>query len=536
MLVGMFRGWDALIEAVDDVAVAATVDAVVEARRIRDLLDAKIAAADVELVKARAFEPEGHASYASLVKARCGTTTAESRRIAVRAKKLGAWPEVLDAWQAGEVSGAKVDVLWAVVPDRQVERFAIGNAERLVWLPWVTVDDTRTKIGEWVSAADDAAQTEAVEEGDEPEAVVPEREMSASRTIDDRLEVRGSFDKDSAARIDDALRAATRPDGEGERRSPQQRRADAMVEIARFYLAHHQNPPNTGRPDRGVVVFDTAAMFRAVLRGDGVHTSAQLQIYLDAQPQMGAMERGLFLDAFDGKATLAHTLDGHSVTDLLVRHVMVDGILERLLKTGSRIIDHGRSTRIFTESQKRAMAARDGGSRISGEPPGRCDAHHSPPFDQGGTTDVNAGYLKTTREHLKQHHDGFTDRIDPDGTITLIGPTGHEHQLRPTRWTDQTPMLAVPTTAQPAPTLPFRLPAATGDESHDEAGNHLPAEIEIDWDSILPGTEARLEDGAEPIDLDTDSDEPEEIARIDAYIRRRLRHPTTREHVSTEVA
>ncbi|HEY6531409.1 MAG TPA: hypothetical protein VIY72_03840, partial [Acidimicrobiales bacterium] len=199
------------------------------------------------------------------------------------------------------------------------------------------------------------------------------------------------------------------------------------------------------------------ALFRAILRGDGVHTAHQLQQYLDAQPELGALERGLFCDAFGGNGGTARTLDGHSVTDTLLRHVAVNGILERLLRAGNRIIDHGRSIRVFTESQKRAMAVRDGGSRISGESPWRSHAHHSPPFDDGGTTDVNAGYLKTPREHLDQHHKGFTDRINPDGTITLTAPDGTERLLRPPQWPGDQQRLPVHTTAEPAPILPFTL-------------------------------------------------------------------------------
>jgi hypothetical protein len=452
----MFRGAVALAEAVDDCDVAATGEAIVEARRIRDRLDALIAVAEVEFVAARGHEVEGHATYGSFLRARCGVSTSESRRIAVRAKKLGRWPEVLDAWQAGEVTGAQVEVMSAVVPDRQVERVSIATTEALVWLPWVTVDDTRRKVSEWVSAADDAVQSEAVEAGAEPVEDVPQRTMSASRIIDDRLEVTGSFDKDAAAAIEDALRAATRPDEEDETRSPLQRRADAMVEICRFYVAHHQQPPNTGRPDRGVIVADVTALFRAILRGDGVHTAHQLQTYLAAQPELGALERGLFYDAFDGAGGSARTLDGHSVTDTLLRHVATNGILERLLRTGHRIIDHGRSTRIFTESQKRAMAARDAGSRISGESPWGCHAHHSPPFDDGGTTDINNGYLKTRREHLDHHRRGFTDHINPDGTITLTAPDGTEHDTRPPQWPGDGPRLPVHTTAAPTPVMPFR--------------------------------------------------------------------------------
>jgi hypothetical protein len=455
----MFRGAVALAEAVDDCDVAATGEAIVEARRIRDRLDALIAVAEAEFVAARGHEVEGHATYGSFLRARCGVSTSESRRIAVRAKKLRRWPEILDAWQAGEITGAQVEVMSAVVPDRHVERFSIGTTEALVWLPWVTVDDTRRKVSEWVGAADDAVQSEAAEAGAEPVEEVPQRTMAASRIIDDRLEVTGSFDKDSAHHIDTALVAATRPDEEDETRSPLQRRADAMVEICRFYVAHHQQPPNSGRPDRGVIVADVAALFRAILRGDGVHTAAQLEIYLAAQPELGALERGLFCDAFDGAGGSARTLDGHTVTDTLLRHVATNGILERLLRAGHRIIDHGRSTRIFTESQKRAMAARDAGSRISGESPWGCHAHHSPPFDHGGTTDINNGYLKTRREHLDHHRRGFTDHINPDGTITLTAPDGTEHDTRPPQWPGDGPRLPVHTTAAPAPVLPFRLGA-----------------------------------------------------------------------------
>jgi hypothetical protein len=540
----MFRGAAALAKAVDDCDVAATGEAIVEARRLLDRLQAKVASAEVEFVRSGGHELDGHANYGSFLPARCGLTTTESRRTAVRAKKLDRWPDMLDAWQTGEITGAKVDVISALVPDHHVERFSIATTKALVWLPWVTIDDTRQKVGEWVGAANDAAQAEAVEAGAQPEEVVPQRTMAASRIIDDRLELTGSFDKDSAGAIEDALRAATRPDGDDETRSPLQRRADALVEICRFYVAHHQNPPNTGRPDRGVIVADVAALFRAILRGDGVHTAAQLQIYLDAQPELGALERGLFCDAFDGAGGAARTLDGHSVTDTLLRQVATNGILERLLRAGPRIIDHGRSTRIFTESQKRAMAVRDAGSRISGESPWGCHAHHSPPYDHGGTTDINNGYLKTRREHLDHHRRGFTDRLHPDGTITLTAPDGRQHDTRPPAWPGHGPQLPVPTTAAPAPTLPFRpakadTPTNTGAPSptadhHDigdtrDIGDSSDIGIEtIDWDTIEPPTEPQHEHGWEPLELGDDEDDPTEIARIDAYIRRRNRRANDR--------
>jgi hypothetical protein len=523
-LASVFRGAAALAEAVDDCEVAATGEAIVEARRLLDRLQAKVATAEVEFVAAGGHEVEGHATYGSFLRARCGVSTSESRRTAVRVKKLGRWPEVLDAWNVGVLCGAQVDVMSAVVPDRHVERFAMEAAEYFEPLEYLGADDTRGVVANWTAAADDAVQSEAVEAGADPVEVVPQRTMSASRILDDRLEVTGSFDKDAAGAIDTALRAATRPDEESEKRSPLQRRADALVEICRFYVAHHQNPPSAGRPDRGVIVADVAALFRAILRGDGVHTAGQLQTYLDSQPGLGALERGLFCDAFDGAGGSARTLDGHSVTDTLLRHVATNGILERLLRAGPRIIDHGRSTRIFTESQRRAMAVRDAGSRISGESPWACHTHHSPEYDRGGSTDVNNGYLKTRREHLDHHRRGFTDRIDPDGTITLIAPDGREHDTRPPKWPGDGPQLPVHTTTTPAPALPFRPgDPKTGTDVGDDVGVES-----IDWNTIEPPTEPQHEHGWEPLELGDDEDDPTDIARIDTYIRRRNRRAIQR--------
>jgi hypothetical protein len=396
-----------------------------------DRLQAKIAVAEVEFVLAGGHEVAGHATYGSFLRARCAASTSESRRVATRVKKLGRWPEILDAWQAGVLCGAQVDVLAAKVPAHHVARFAEDCSAHVEFLTGMSTETTIAKLADWLERADAVDDREDTEIGTEP-----------------------------------------------------------LVEIRRFYVAHHQQPPSAGRPDRGVIVADVAALFRAILRGDGVRTAAQLETYLAAQPELGALERGLFCDAFDGHGGTARTLDGHSVTDTLLRHVTRDGILERLLRTGHRIIDHGRSVRVFTESQKRAMAARDAGSRISGESPWGCHAHHSPPFDEGGTTDINTGYLKTRREHLDHHRRGCTDRINPDGSVTLISPEGRERDTRSPMWPGDGPTLPVHTTAAPAPALPF---------THDSDADDVVVGVEsIDWNTIEPPTEPQHEDGWEP--------------------------------------
>ena len=243
------------------------------------------------------------------------------------------------------------------------------------------------------------------------------------------------------------------PDVEGERRTPAQRRADALVEISRFYLAHHQNPPSAARPDRLVLVADPVAFYRAALRGAGVVTAEQLEAFLSTLPPMALVERGLFLDAFDGSGGMAHTLDGNPVSDALLACVASGGVLERVLTAEGRIIDHGRDVRAFTDTQRRAILARDQGCRTPGcdAGPERCEIHHVDPVENGGPPTSPTASPNADTDHLKHHRERFTDHLEPDGTYTLTSPDGTTRTSRPPGWQPHQPRLPVPTTANPHP-------------------------------------------------------------------------------------
>ena len=76
--------------------------------------------------------------------------------------------------------------------------------------------------------------------------------------------------------MEKALTAATRDDVEGERRSPTQKRADAMVEICRSYLEGLDNPGGNRRTERLTITADIVVIYRAWLRALGVRTAAEL--------------------------------------------------------------------------------------------------------------------------------------------------------------------------------------------------------------------------------------------------------------------
>ncbi|MCS0499617.1 HNH endonuclease signature motif containing protein, partial [Protaetiibacter mangrovi] len=84
--------------------------------------------------------------------------------------------------------------------------------------------------------------------------------------------------------------------------------------------------------------------------------------------------------------------------------------------------------RLFTEKQRTAMAARDGGCLMCGRPPSWCEAHHIDHWDEhAGRTDIDSGVLLCRFCHLNIHNnrwrirrrdgDYLLEKPDPDGIL-----------------------------------------------------------------------------------------------------------------------
>jgi hypothetical protein len=207
--------------------------------------------------------------------------------------------------------------------------------------------------------ADAETDRETAEEGGAGIEPAPVGELSAVRSLDDRLYLKGHLDGiDDAGIVERALAAATRPDRDDEWRSPAQRRADALVELCRHYLLQPPDPARVGDTGRLEILADVVTLHRAVLRGAGVRTADELEAFLDRHPELGELETGLFLAAFDHDGGTPHTIDGRPVTDHLVHWVASGGTLEQLLTSEGRLLELGRSVRTFTPAQRRAVLAR----------------------------------------------------------------------------------------------------------------------------------------------------------------------------------
>lgn len=100
----------------------------------------------------------------------------------------------------------------------------------------------------------------------------------------------------------------------------------------------------------------------------------------------------------------------------------------------SEVLDLGRSSRLFSEAQRRAMVARDGGCVWPGcsAPPAWCEAAHLAPWLPHGTTDLDNGALMCAGHHHRFDRDGWSLRRE-HGIPYLIPPPWLDPQQTPRR-------------------------------------------------------------------------------------------------------
>lgn len=102
--------------------------------------------------------------------------------------------------------------------------------------------------------------------------------------------------------------------------------------------------------------------------------------------------------------------------------------------------DMGRSKRLFTRTQRIAIANRDGGCTFPGcdRPPNWCEIHHAKcPWAAGGKTALCDGVLICNFHHHVIHDDGWRVTFAADGHPEYIPPTSvdpRQRRRRNQRW------------------------------------------------------------------------------------------------------
>ncbi|WP_109509049.1 HNH endonuclease signature motif containing protein [Nocardioides speluncae] len=94
-------------------------------------------------------------------------------------------------------------------------------------------------------------------------------------------------------------------------------------------------------------------------------------------------------------------------------------IIPVVLGGKSEILDFGRTRRLFSRAQHKAMRLRD--NRCRGEnctvPATWCEAHHWEPWSKGGKTDLDDGVLLCSHHHHKAHDPRYSVERIPNGNI-----------------------------------------------------------------------------------------------------------------------
>jgi hypothetical protein len=109
-------------------------------------------------------------------------------------------------------------------------------------------------------------------------------------------------------------------------------------------------------------------------------------------------------------------------------------IIPIVLGGASEPLDVGRSSRLFSETQRRALGVRDGGCIWGGceAPPGWCEVAHLIPWSHDGPTDLANGALMCHFHHRRFDNDGWQLRWE-GGVPWLIPPAWLDASRAPRR-------------------------------------------------------------------------------------------------------
>jgi len=215
------------------------------------------------------------------------------------------------------------------------------------------------------------------------------RFLHLSQTLDGVFYLNGRLDPEGGATLQTALNALSGPPTPDDVRSPKQRRADSLVELARQQLDRGELPEVGGqRPHLSVIV--------------EVSTLAK-------QPGSPAAE-----------------LDwGGPIPAETARRLACDAALTPIVR-GSESDQPlaERTTRAISGSQRTALAVRDRGCRFPGcgRPPAWTDAHHIHHWADGGGHQMPNLVLLCRRHHRMVHEGGWHLAWDEQRNLVAVPP------------------------------------------------------------------------------------------------------------------
>jgi 5-methylcytosine-specific restriction protein A len=388
---GMFEQVSALKETIKALDLPASGDALVAGFEALDLLTAQLLKTVGEIDASDGWRAEGATSATAWLRHRTRQSRRDASRCARAARRLRDLPVTAAAYREGALSGGQVQAIMANLNDETAPLFAEAEDEMVPLLVPLSVPDVATAMQTWAQCAKDSLQD------DEPDlSEPPPRTLFLSQTLNGRGELSAGLDPEALQLTEIALRIAESPDVEGEPpRSPAQRRADAFVDIMRFFLDHQTAQPG------------------------GRH-----------RHHMNVIIR--YEDLVEGKS--GEFADGTRVDGATIQRLACDAGYHRVVTQGrSSILDYGVSRRNIPVNLFNALVVRDRGCRFPGcdRPPNWCEAHHIDHWENHGPTKIDNLVLACSRHHHLLHMPGWHIRLRPDATVEVTTPAGQNLVDRP---------------------------------------------------------------------------------------------------------
>jgi hypothetical protein len=307
----------------------------------------------------------------------CRMSAGHASRAVQLARKLDTLPELANAFAAGDVSRAHVEQITdACTPERQE---MIGEIEREL-VDYARIA-TPSELRGAVRRVTDAFDGDGGAHADEREHA---KNTVTLPTVAGRGDLRGDLDAESTEILATALDAELEAlESSDDHRSIPERRADALISIARQYVAGRTDGPGTRRGRTHVsVVADIGALTGIT---DELLTALRAEAAHVGQLSQATLER-----------------------------LTCDCKLSRILMDGpSQVLDVGRATRTVNTAMWNALVARDQHCTHPGctRPPAYCDAHHIIHWTRGGPTNLTNLRLLCWEHHRKQHlHDALQQK------------------------------------------------------------------------------------------------------------------------------
>ncbi len=346
---------------------------------------------------------------------------------------LAEWADTAESLKLGRISTAHAKVIiafFAHLPDG-VPPAALPECER--YLLDAAATENPVELARRAAALRHLLEPV---EGSVPDAENVElNELHAATTLGGRGMVKANFDAETMEMLLTALSALSAPlpgtDGTADRRSAGRRQADAFTELLRRYLNSGESPvEGYERPHLSLLIHaadlasDDAPQDTAT---DDAGTPAESEPAAEfEQPPRPAPHRGAYEAMFRARPGTPGWMPWLGlISAASARRIACDCELTAILLDDNGVpLNLGRSQRLVSPQQRRALISRDHGCAFPGcgRPPAWTQAHHIRHWIDGGPTDLANLVLWCTVHHRVIHHNGWDIVMGTDGHPWFLPP------------------------------------------------------------------------------------------------------------------